>query len=354
MRKISLATRVSTFGLSLLILAGCQGNKPAAPVESGVAPTSSDSSASIPQVKQTDFPTKPITLIVPVNPGGTSDLVTRALAKYSEKYLGQPMVVSNRAGGASTLGTAECVNAKADGYTLVYPPVGAVCVQPFYGQISYTADDMTAISQISEESCVLVVPKDTFKTLEEFIEYGKQNPGAIKYGNSSQGGPVHMVTAKLLSDAKITGESIGYKGAGDVKAALMGGHITSGVLHPSECKPVIDSGDVVALAVSTSTGEREPALPDVPSFKELGYDVTFTVWKGIFAPKDLPEDVKAILEKAFADITADPDFIAEMTAIAQDISYINAADYTEKVKRDTEYYGKVIEEVGMKEIMNGQ
>lgn len=298
MRKTSLATRVLTLGLSLLILAGCQGNKPVAPTESGSAPAASTAPAEAAKPKETDFPTKPITLIVPVNPGGTSDLVARALAKYSEKYLGQPMVVTNMAGGASTLGTAECINSKADGYTLVYPPVGAVCVQPYYGQISYTAEDMTAIGQISEEACVLVVPKNTFKTLDELIEHGKKNPGAIKYGNSSQGGPVHMVTAKLLSDAKITGEAIGYKGAGDVKAALMGGHITAGVLHPSECKPIIDSGDVVALAVATSDGQREPTLPDVPSFKELGYDITFTVWKGIFAPKDLPEDVRAILEKA--------------------------------------------------------
>ena len=348
--------------MSSFLLAGCQTNTASETTQAAAAETSAQASEggessqaeteAAAETTATNFPEKEITFIVPVNPGGSSDTVARALAKYAEQYLGQPMIVTNMAGGASTLGTAECVNAEPDGYTLSYPPVGAVCVQPHYGQISYTYTDLTPICQISEEDCVLVVPKDTFSSLEELVAYGKENPGAIKYGNSSQGGPVHMVPAKLFSDEGITAEAIGYQGSSEVKAALMGGHITAGALHPSEVISIIESGDVVPLAISTSDGERNSDLPDVPTFTELGYDISFTVWKGVFGPAGMPEDVVAVLEEAFSNICSNEEFVAELQAIGQSVDYIGTEDFTKKVADDFEYYGEVIDQVGMKEIMN--
>ncbi len=364
MRKNSLMHRAMSAGLCVmmsgLLLAGCQSSTSSETTQAAAAETSAQESSgeessqaeTTEKATETNFPEKEITLIVPVNPGGSSDTVARALAKYAEQYLGESMIVNNMAGGASTLGTAECVNAAPDGYTLVYPPVGAVCVQPHYGQISYTYTDLTPICQISEEDCVLVVPKDTFSSLEELVAYGKENPGSIKYGNSSQGGPVHMVPAKLFSDEGITAEAIGYQGSSDVKAALMGGHITAGALHPSEVISIIESGDVVPLAISTSDGERNADLPDVPTFKELGYDISFTVWKGVFGPAGMPEDVVAVLEEAFSNICANEEFVAELQAIGQSVDYIGTEDFTKKVADDFAYYGEVIDQVGMKEIMN--
>ena len=370
MRKNSIMRKALSAGLCVamsgLLLAGCQSNSAsettaaaqttaaAEAEEAGEAEATEATEAAEEAAPATDFPTKEIEFIVPVNPGGSSDTVARALAKYAEEYLGQPMVVTNMAGGASTLGTAECINSEPDGYTLVYPPVGAVCVQPHYGQISYTYTDLTPICQISEEDCVLVVPKDTFATLEDLVAYGKENPGAIKYGNSSQGGPVHMVLAKLFNDEGIESEAIGYQGSSEVKAALMGGHITAGAMHPAEVLPIIESGDVVPLAISTSDGERNPSLPDVPTFKELGYDITFTVWKGVFGPADMPAEVVAVLEEAFNNICTDEEFVAELDAIGQTVDYMDTETFTEKVASDFDYYGQVIDEVGMKEIMNAQ
>ena len=304
--------------------------------------------------QENNFPDKTITMVVPTAAGGSSDAVARIMAKHAEEHVGGAMVVSNVAGGASTLGTAEVVNAKADGYTLGFPPVGAVSVQPHYGQISYTYTDLTPIAQISEEAVVLVAPKGKFENLEDLIAYGKENPKAIKYGTSSIGGPVHLVVAKLFADTEIEAEAIGYKGSSEVKAAILGSHIDVGVMHPAEVLPILESGDVDVLAVSTSTGERDPALPDSPTFTEFNYDIKFTVWKGVFGPKDLPQDVKESLVQSFKEMLEDPEYVSEIEELGQTVNYLNPDELTSKIKEEYDYYGEVIESAGLKEIVNGQ
>ncbi|MEH7387800.1 tripartite tricarboxylate transporter substrate binding protein [Bacillus sp. JJ1521] len=304
--------------------------------------------------KVSSFPEKTITMVVPTAAGGSSDAIARVMAKYAEEHIGGAMVVSNVPGGASTLGTGEVVNAKADGYTLGFPPVGAVSVQPHYGQINYTYSDLEPIAQVSEEAIVLVSPKGKFKNLEDLVKYGKDNPGAIKYGNSSVGGPVHLVLEKLFSDAGVKAEVIGYKGSAEVKAALLGDHIDIGVMHPAEVLPILESGDVDALAVSTSTGERDPSLPGVATFNELDYEINFTVWKGVFGPKNLPEDVKKTLVEGFDKILKDPEFVAEIEKLGQAVAYIGPDEFTKKIEEEYKYYGEVIEATGMKEIVTGQ
>lgn len=310
--------------------------------------------ASADKKGEAKFPTKAITLVVPVEAGGSSDAIARLMSNYSDKYFGKPMVIVNQPGGASTLATAETAKAKPDGYTVVFSPVGAVCVQPHYGQIQYTYSDLKPVAQVSEEAIVLVTKKGKYKDLKDLIQQGKDAPGSIKHANSSIGGPVHLVMEKLFNDAGVKAEAIGYKGNSEVKAALLGGHINAGVLHPSEVLPILKGGEIDALAVSTSTGKRDPALPDVPTFQELGYDIDFTVWKGIFAPKDIPENVSTTLNKGFEGILNDADFQKEMQKIGQGVAFMSPDEFSKKIEKEYNYYGEVIEKTGMKEKVTGK
>lgn len=293
------------------------------------------------------FPEKPIQLTVPVAAGGSSDISARALAKAADKVFKKPMVVVNKPGGSSVLGVGEVAKAKPDGYSIVQAPVGALVVIPQLDSTGYTYKDLEPIALASEESIVIVAKKGKFNTLEDLVKYGKANPGKIKYGTSAIGGPVHLVMAQLSYLTKMDAQVVGFKGNAEVKAAILGGHIDVGTMHPQEALPIIQSGDAVILAVSAPA--RVESIKDIPTLKELGYDIDFTVWKGYFAPKGLPEGVKKALVDGFKTILTDKDLIAEMKKAGLEITYQSPEELSKRMEKEAEYYKKVIKDTNLAE-----
>lgn len=296
-----------------------------------------------------EYPTKPIQLIVSWSTGGSSDLTCRKMAEVSEKQLGKPLVVVNKTGGAGTVGTAEVVSAKPDGYTLVYAKIGPVSIQPLRGATNYTMEDLEPIAGTSASPILLIVRKDSqWKSVNDIVEYSKKTPSGFRFGMASQGGAPHLAMELFAKKAGIKLSAVAFNGSSESIAALLGNHI-DGVLvdPPGEAMEYIKSGDVRAIA--SFEPERLTMLPDVPTFKEVGYDVVVRVWSGIAAPKGLPGPVKEKLVSGFEKIVNDPKVLDFLKGITDVPMYLKPDDFKKLWKQDEERFKVIIEELGLKQ-----
>ncbi|MDF2962284.1 MAG: transporter substrate-binding protein [Paenibacillus sp.] len=319
----------------------------------GQAPNTPASTNSGQSSKDTAYKfTKPIQMIVPVPPGGSSDLVARAIAKTSEKYFGQPMVVINRDGGAGAVGTTEVVKSKPDSFTFGYLPVGSINVLPQYGGLSYKTSDLEPIAFVSNEPSVLVVKKGKFKDLADFVAQAKAKPGSLKYGVSAVGGTVHIVMASFLHEAKIDVKLVGFKGSGEVKTAILGGHIDSGIMSPSDAKSMVESGDLQLLAVAEPN--RYKVIPDVPTFTEQGYPVQLGVWKAIMGPRGISEDAKKAVVEGFKKTLTDPELQSTLAKNDVYIEYKDPVELQKLIDEESKKYEKILKDTGVAEFVKKQ
>ncbi|MCI8608598.1 MAG: tripartite tricarboxylate transporter substrate binding protein [Firmicutes bacterium] len=247
---------------------------------------------------EAEFPTKPIEMIVGYAAGGGTDTLARTAAQYVELD-GQTMTTSNMEGANGLIGSMECYNADPDGYTLqcAFPETWG-CLY-----LTETTDvelykEMTPICSMVYDVNALVVSKDSpFETLEDLVKYAKEHPGEISLASVATGNVNHLSS---LGFADITGIDITYvpyESASKARVALLGGHEDLWVCQCSELKSVYDSGDVRVLAVASE--ERVSFLPDVPTFKECGYDIVAGLHRAFYAPPETPDEVVAYLESAF-------------------------------------------------------
>ena len=317
MAKKSFLFLTATALITSLILGGC-GPRPTLPVE-----------------KEPDFPTKPITVIVPFSAGGGSDLQVRALEKLAPKYLKQNFIVQNKTGGGGSIGYNELVTSPADGYTLGISGTTLI-LQPLYGSTTYhypTA--LEPIVQFSTAPSVLAIKSDQpWQTLDDLVNYCKQHPGEVKFGHAGIGDTTHIIGEHFAKQAGITINQVPFRGASESIAALLGGHVQIILAGPGALTEQIKSGTIRALAVSSEKHLTNPALSNIPTFKESGFDIVLENWYGIASPKEIDPKIKAILADAFANMVADPE-------------YLNSADSIEKWRDDTEKLSKMINESGI-------
>ncbi|NYT59995.1 tripartite tricarboxylate transporter substrate binding protein [Alcaligenaceae bacterium] len=246
-------------------------------------------------IASTPYPDKPISLVVPVAPGGGTDFTARLLADEMSKKLGQTVVVENQPGGAGNVGVAHAARAKPDGYTLVMPITSFPINATLYKKLPFdTQKDLTPIALAATLPLILVVnPELPAKTLEELIALAKEKPGTINFANSGVGTTAHLSGELFKETTKTDIVSVAYKGGGPAVTDLLGGHVEMYFSTPSAVLPHIQAGKLRALAVTSK--ERLDELPDVPTFVESGYpDLLVTAWFGIFAPAGTPD---AIMEK---------------------------------------------------------
>ncbi|MDN5348365.1 MAG: putative tricarboxylic transport rane protein [Clostridia bacterium] len=325
----SLARIIVVAGLMIFVfaLAGCGGglgSKGPAGKGAEKAP------ASAPTAKET-FPSKSIQWIVPFSPGSGADIFARTLAKVTEKYIGQNFVCENKPGGSTAVGVSYVLSQPADGYS-IFNNSSTLTFLIAAGQAPFTMDDLTGIARINGDPCMLVVnSKSQFKAAQDLVDYAKKNPGKLKMGGMGSGSTHHYVGTRFADLAGFKFTWIPYEGGKDSVVALLGGNIDAIIATTSNVQAQIQSGNLRGLAISMP--ERSQAYKDVPTFKELGYDVEFMLWRGVFTKKGVPEDRIAALESAFKKALEDPEWKQYMKKFRQESYWAGSKDFTEFCKK---------------------
>ena len=290
------------------------------------------------------FPTKPITVIVPFGPGGTTDLMARVLQVEFEKAIGGPIIVANKAGAGGAIAMAEVARANPDGYTIAMTTIGPQVLQPTLKKLSYQADSFDYLCGTYDVPLMLMVTADSaFKSLNDVIAYAKQNPGKLAYGSSGQGTALHISMAALLKRAGADGLHVPYKSSGEMATGLLGKH----VMIFAETPAVATQYQLRPLAVFAD--KRLDTHPDVPTVVEGGIDVRGTVWGGLVAPKNLPADVRSKLQLACAKATATEGYKASANRLNSPLVYRDAATFTAFAANEAKAYAASVREFGLEE-----
>jgi len=299
---------------------------------------------------QESYPNRPVSLIVPFPPGGVADLTARPLAPALEKALKQPVVVQNKTGAAGAVGMSFVANARPDGYTILMA-LSSISIIPeadklFDRKPAYTLDQLTAIGLISADPTVLVVPAERpWKTVRDLADDAKKRPGEISFSSSGVYGTLHMAMEMFAHAAGIKLKHVPYSGGGPALTAILGGHVDALASGPAVVLPHIKAGKLRPLAGWGA--KRIEALPNVPTFKELGYEnVEFYIWAGVFAPTGTPAAVLRTLRDAVRQAVQDPEFKSAMTKIETPISYLDAPEFQKFYERDAKMLAEAVKRVG--------
>ena len=256
------------------------------------------------------YPSRPVTMVVPYAPGGGADIIARLLADAMKAHLGQPMIVTNRPGGQGTIGTAEVIQARPDGYTIALSAVATLTVQPHRQDLPYnTPGDYEPIIKAANLPIMFSVhAKTPWNTMKEAFDFIRANPGKIRVGTPGTGSMAHVALATLNSKARTRFAHVPYQSGAESIPSMLGGHVEALAVHPPEILPHTAAGTARVLA--TLEEKRNPSYPDAPTFRELGYDVTLGVYYPLIGPKGLPKDIRDKLYQAAKAALADPTFSA--------------------------------------------
>ncbi|MBV7485084.1 tripartite tricarboxylate transporter substrate binding protein [Bordetella sp. BOR01] len=295
------------------------------------------------------WPTRPITLIVPFPPGGTTDLLARLVARAAGSRLGQSVVVENRPGAGGGIGAAAVARAQPDGYTLVMGTLGTQVTNPFiYKEVPYDPTrDFTPVTLVANSPNVLLVnPKLGVSTVAQLIERARRAPGSLNFASTSLGGSPHLSGELFNSMAKVDIRHVPYKGSAPAMTDLLGGQVQLMYDNLPSAMGQIQSEAVQALAVTTP--ERVPLLPDVPTVAEAGlpgYEVN--AWFGLLAPAGTPDAVVGRIQSAVADALADPDTRRQVESLGA-IPVANTPQaFGDIIRADTEKWRQVIHDAGI-------
>ena len=289
-----------------------------------------------PSVLAQAFPTRPVTLIVPWPAGGSTDRHLRALAEIASKHLGQPVVVSNQPGGGGTNGPGNMgLQAKPDGYTIAQFPMGMLRIPHMQKTAWNPLTDFSFIIGVTGYSFGFVVRSDSpYKSFNDFIEAARKQPGKIDFGSTGTGTSPHLLIEEVSDAAKVELNHIPFKGNADLMQALLGGHVMS-ASDASGWDKFVDSGQMRLLV--TFGDQRLKRWPNVPTAKELGYNVVANSPYGLAGPKGMDPAVMKTLHDAFKRAMEDPKHLEVLDQLNQPTWYKNSADYASWA-RDT--FGK--------------
>jgi tripartite-type tricarboxylate transporter receptor subunit TctC len=257
-----------------------------------------------------DYPTRPVRIIVGLAAGGPTDLVARVVAQWLSEHLNNQFVVENRTGAGGTLATELLINAPPDGYTLLFAGPTVTISSLLYKKLSNVLDELTPVGVVMRVPNIMIItPSLPVKTVREFIDYAKANPGKLSIASSGVGASPHLSGEYFKSLAKIDMVHVPYRGSGAAYPDLISGKVD--VLFDNLGGPALQmvrSGQLRALAVTSA--RRWPLLPDLPTIAETvpGYDVD--VWYGMFAPKNTPPEIVTRLNTALANVVANPQIAA--------------------------------------------
>lgn len=284
------------------------------------------------------YPSRPIRLVVPYSPGGAADLVARVLADRMGRSLGQPIVVDNKPGAGAAIASEFVARSTPDGYTVLLGGNTQTVLHPILDvKLNYSDTDFSPIGYVASSPLVMVIDaKSPIKTVDEFVKQMKTSPGAGNYGSSGNGSPMHIAAAWFNSAAGLQMVHVGYKGSPPALNALLSGEIQTIFDLVATAKPLIDSGKLRALAVTTPN--RSAVLPDVPTLEESGYKgFDFAVRYALLGPKAMPLAIVNRLNKELNLALREPAVAAQLGNLALDArpgppDAVTALSATEKVR----------------------
>ncbi|WP_455555031.1 Bug family tripartite tricarboxylate transporter substrate binding protein [Comamonas sp.] len=294
---------------------------------------------------QSDYPNRPITLIVPYGAGGVTDVITRSLAQAMSLHLKQPIVIENKPGAGASMGVLDMKTAKPDGYRLTLTPAG-IFRQPYIQKVNYDpVNDLSFISAFMEYDFILAVPpKSPFQTVSDLVAHSKKEGGSIDYGSAGRYSGNHVTMALLEQRTGAQFIHVPYKGDAEATNALLAEHNKSAVFG-NTVLPYLTSGKLRALAIASP--HRAEAFPNVPTFKEQGYDIVVPSPLGFAGPRGLTTDVIRKLEEAVQVALKDKNFQQTAANYGIRTQYLDNKAYTALAHRVFSDEKAIIASIGL-------
>ena len=291
-----------------------------------------------------NYPDKSVNYIIPFGPGGESDITARHQQSYFKKMFNEDLVISYKPGGGGAVGWSQLNGMKGDGYTIMGINLPHIVIKPNQKNVGFTTEDITGVYMFHYTPDALVVTTDSpFKTLQDIIDYAKENPGKLTLSGSGKGTANHLAQIRFDKLAGVKTTYVAFKGTGKAVTALLGdqvkaewGYTSVGAKH---------EGKVRLLAVAME--QRHPKFPDVPTFKELGFDLVSGAYRGIAVPKSTPEPIRTELSEMIAKINADPEFRQRMENDGMALLNVAYADYSAFIDEKSKIYLEAAREAGV-------
>ncbi len=286
------------------------------------------------------YPEHPISMVVSYAPGGGTDLVARAIAPYIQKYLGDGanIVVLNRPGAGGAIGFTEIKRAKPDGYTIGFVNTPNLLTIPIERKVNYHWSDYDLLGNLIDDPDGFAVSgKSEIKTLKDLEAFAKANPGKVTVGTTGIGSDDHLAMIKFEKLTGTTLTHVPFKGAGEVRNAIQSGQIMMAAMNVGEVLAYQKGGTDIRLLGAMSE-QRSALAPELPTFKEQGYDVVMASLRGIAAPKGLPEDVAQKLQQAVQKASTDPEFIGKAKTMFVPLRYMDAQAYKQELQTDEQEF----------------
>ena len=295
------------------------------------------------------YPSRPITIVSPFPPGGISDLTARPFAASMAKFLGQSVVVENKAGAGGAVGHAYVARANPDGHTLMMA-LSSIAIIPVSDEVNgrqptYQMSDFTPIALVSADPTVLMVPAGAkWKTVKELVADAKANPGKISYSSSGLYGTTHTAAEMFAQAAGIQLLHVPYKGGAPAMQAALANEVMFTIQSPGVANPHVRSGKFRLLA--SWGGKRIATLPEVPTLREQGYPAEFYIWAAMFGPKGLPADIAERLRTVSRQVANDPEFRKAMAGMNTPIDYRDGAEFQAFLEADSKRLADVVRRMG--------
>lgn len=297
-----------------------------------------------------EWPSKPVSLVVPFPTGGTTDVLARALGDELSKSLGQTVIVENRPGAGATIGADHVAKARPDGYTLLMGAVHHTIATSVYNRLPYDFQkDLTPVSTMAMVPNVLVVnaERTRAKTVDELVALAKASPVEFAYGSNGNGTAQHLIGTQFQTSTGITLLHVPYRGSGPLTTDLLGGQVVMSFDTLTPVLPHIQAGKLTALAVTTA--KRASALPDTPTLEEAGLkDFDIGTWFGVLAPAGTPEAIVERLNKEINNILAQPEFQNRMRQQGAEPMMGSPADFAKRIDEETKKFAALVKEANVK------
>lgn len=285
-----------------------------------------------------------VQMIVNFAAGGPTDIVARMMQNEMGAALGQPVVVRNVAGAAGTIGTAEAARARPDGQTILFSPVGPMAIQPHFRRgLSYSLQNFAAVCQVADSPVVMMTPRNSgLRSVADVVARARAQGMGFPFASTGAGTIPHISNVAFMRLANIEMNHVPYRGSGEVMLAFQQGQVQlftdqTLLIRQYELHPI-----------AFLTERRNPDFPEVPTMREQGYDLVYTIWSGLYVPAGTPEAVLARLEAACERTVRHPEVVAGMTRVAQPILYRNRAEFAAFSLAESEKFRTLIEAAGLR------